>query len=239
MANKAGSTAKKAAAVEKDPEVKIENALGKTELFFEKNWKILTTVGVAILVLAGAIYGYQAFYKAPQGKKAADAMYVAQQLFDQEDYATALKGDGNNLGFADIADNYGGTRQASLAAHYAGICFMQEGDLDSALEYLSKYKATKGAPNGLVNAENEGLKGDIYVQKGDYVSAIKHFEKAAAAADNIATTPLYLKKLGLAYEAAGDYAAAVKAYHRVSDEYPASLEARESEKFASAAEQKM
>ncbi len=238
MAKQAGTTAKKAA-VEKDPEAKIENALGRTELFFEKNWKTLTTVGVAILVLAGAIYGYQIFFKAPQGKKAADAMYVAQQFFAQEDYATALNGDGNNLGFADIVDSYGSTHQGHLAAHYAGICYMHEGDLDSALEYLSKYKATKGAPNTLVNAENEGLKGDIYVQKGDYATAITHFEKAVAAADNVATTPFYLKKLGLAYDASGDYAAAVKAYRRVSDEYPASFEARDIEKYASAAEQKL
>ncbi len=238
MAKQAGSTAKKAA-VEKDPEVKIENALGRTELFFEKNWKTLTFIGVAVLVLAGAIYGYQIFYKAPQGKKAADAMFVAQQLFAQEDWATALGGDGNNLGFADIAASYKGTRQASLAAHYAGICCMQNGDLDSALEYLSKYKATKGAPNSLVNAENEGLKGDIHVQKGDYATAAKHFEKAVAAADNMVTAPMYLKKLGLTCEALNDYAAAVKAYRRVSDEYPTSLEARDIEKYASAAEQKL
>ena len=239
MVKQAGTTAKKAAAAEKDPEVKIENALGKTELWFEKNWKMLSTVGVAILVLAGAIYGYQVFYKAPKGKKAGDAMFVAQQLFAQEEWATALNGDGNNLGFADIVDSYGGTRQATLAAHYAGICCMREGDLDTALEYLSKYKATKGAPNSLVNAENEGLRGDIYVQKGDFAAAAKHFEKAVNAADNMLTAPMYLKKLGLAYEAVNDYAAAVKAYRRVSDEYPASLEARDIEKFASAAEQKM
>lgn len=239
MAKQAGAKNNKAAEVEKDPEVKIENALGKTEIFFEKNWKLLTTIAVAILVLVGGAYAYQGLYQAPRGKKAGDAMFVAQQLFAQEDYATALNGDGNNLGFAEIADTYSGTPQARLAAHYAGICYLKEGDADTALEYLGKYKAAKGAPNSLINAQNEGLKGDIYVDKGDYATAVNHYRKAVDASDNVLTTPVYLKKLGMTHDVMGNYAEAVKAYRRVADEYGASLEARDIEKYASAAEQKM
>lgn len=235
------STAPKVKAVqtEKDPEVKIENALGKTEAWFEKNWKTLAIIVAAILVAAGIVYAYEGLYKIPRGKKAADAMFVAQQLFAQQDYATALNGDGNNLGFAEVADTYNGTPQGRLAAHYAGICYVKEGDLDGALEYLSKYKPSRGIPNAIINAQNEGLKGDIYVQKGDNATAVKHLRKAVEAADNMLTAPTYLKKLGLALEATGDYAGAVEAYRRVSDEYPMSLEARDIEKFASAAEQKL
>ncbi len=225
--------------VEKDPEVKIENALGKTEAWFEKNWKTLTACLVGALVIAAAIYGYEALYKAPRGKKAADAMYVAEQNFIAGEYATALNGDGTAPGFVDVVDSFGGTPQARLAAHYAGICYLKAGELDNALSYLAKYKPTKGSPNTIINAQNEGLKGDIYVQKGDYATAINHFRKAVDASDNVLTTPIYLKKLGLALEATGDYAAAVKEYRRVADDYPTSLEARDIERFAAAAEQKL
>jgi tetratricopeptide (TPR) repeat protein len=166
-------------------------------------------------------------------------MFVAEQQFAAGEWATALNGDGNNLGFADVVASYGGTRQARLAAHYAGICSLQEGDLDGALEYLGKYRAVRGVAGEVINAENEGLKGDIYVQKGEYATAAGHFRKAVDAADNILTTPMYLKKLGLALEAAGDYAAAVESYRKVTDRYPASLEARDIEKLAAAAEQKL
>jgi tetratricopeptide (TPR) repeat protein len=230
---------KKPAHAQKDPEVQIESALGKTELWFEKNWKLLTTVVVAILVIAGGVYSWYQFYQVPQGQKAGDAMFVAQQLFATGDYATALNGDGNNLGFAEVADSYKSTPQGRLAAHYAGICYLQEGDPDAALDYLSRYKATKGAPNGLVNAQNEGLKGDIFVDKDDLASAITHYRKAVELSDNALTAPTYLKKLGLALEATGNYAEAVKTYRRVANEYPTSLEARDIEKFASAAEQKL
>ncbi len=227
------------AQTEANPEVKIENALGKTEEWFEKNWKTLAIVLAAVLVVAAGVYAYEGLYKIPRGKKAADAMFVAEQLFIAEDYTTALNGDGTNLGFLDVVASYGGTSEGRLAAHYAGICYLKTGELDSALEYLGKYRAVRGVPGAIVNAENEGLKGDVYVQKGEYATAVSHFRKAVDAADNILTTPMYLKKLGLALEAAGDYAGAVDAYKRVSENYPASFEARDIEKFASAAEQKL
>jgi tetratricopeptide (TPR) repeat protein len=230
---------KKPTQAQKDPEVQIESALGKTELWFEKNWKVLTGVLVAILVVVAGVYAWQELYKAPQGKKAGDAMFVAQQLFADGDWATALNGDGNNLGFAEVADTYKNTPQGRLAAHYAGICYLKTGDADAALDYLSRYKATKGAPNTLVNAQNEGLKGDIYVDKDDLATAITHYRRAVDASNNVLTTPIYLKKLGMAYDATGNYAEAVKAYRRIADDYPTSLEARDIEKYASAAEQKL
>jgi tetratricopeptide (TPR) repeat protein len=241
MAKRKSATPKKpvAAQTQHDPEASIENALGKTELWFEQNWKTVTICLAAVLIVAAGIYGYEGLYKIPRGKKAADAMFVAEQLFVAEDYSTALNGDGTNLGFVDVATTYGGTREGRLAAHYAGVCYLKAGELDNALEFLGKYRAVRGVAGSVVNAQNEGLKGDVYVQKGDNVAAVKHFRNAVDAADNILTTPLYLKKLGLALEATGDYAGAVAAYRSVTEKYPSSLEARDIEKLASAAEQKL
>jgi tetratricopeptide (TPR) repeat protein len=240
MAKRKSTAPKATAAVtEKDPEMQIENALGQTEMWLEKNWKQIAIAIAAVLIVIGGIYGYKEFIQAPQGRKAADAMFVAEQHYIAGEYNTALEGDGTNLGFVDVVATYGGTAQGRLAAHYAGICFLKEGDYDSALEFLSKYKPVRGVPGTIINAENEGLKGDAYVQKSDYAAAAGHFRKAADTADNILTTPMYLKKLGLALEAAGDYAGAVEAYKEVSDKYSTSLEARDIEKFAAEAQQKL
>ncbi len=229
----------KASQSEKDPEAQIENALGKTEQWFEKNWKALTTAVAAVLIITAGIFAYDTFIRTPKSNRAADAMFVAEQLFIAGDWATALNGDGRNLGFVDVVASYGGTREARLAAHYAGICYLRQGELDNALEYLGKYRAVKGVPGEVINAENEGLKGDILVQKGDYATAVGHFRSAVDATDNVFTTPMYLKKLGLALEAIGDYAGAVAAYQRVVDHYPGSLEARDIDKLVFAAEQKL
>ena len=53
----------------------------------------------------------------------------------------------------------------------------------------------------------------------DNAEAAKTFEKAAKAADNAEFSPLYLKKAGLAYEAAGDNASALKVYQSIRDNW--------------------
>lgn len=236
MANKANAASK--AVEEKDPEVKIENALGRTEIFFEKHWKMITTVVVILLVVVGGIYLYKGLYIAPQQEKAANAMFAAQQMMIAEDLDAALNGDGNNAGFLEIADRFGGTPQGKLAAHYAGIIYLKNGELDEALTYLNKYRSTKGVPNTVVNAQNEGLKGDVYVQKGELATAVKYYQNAVAEADdNSMIVPVYLKKLGLAQLAMGENTAAVESFRRIADQFPGSLEARDIEKYAAAAEQ--
>jgi tetratricopeptide (TPR) repeat protein len=232
-------SAPKGKAVElKDPEIKIEDALSRTESFLESNWKAISIVLAVIVLVIGGYYAYRGLYLAPRMEKASVAMFVAQHVFADGNYEEALNGDGNNVGFLEIVSKYGDTPQGKLAAHYAGICYLNEGDLDAALTFLSKYSPSRGVPNTLINAQNEGLKGDVYVQKGDYQGAVKHFERAVKASDNTLTTPTYLKKAGLAYEALGDYATAVKLYTRISDEYPTSIEGRDIDKYIGAAEQK-
>ena len=160
-------------------------------------------------------------------------MYVAQFRFEQAnaDYELALNGDEEGAGFLDIIDQYGSTPAGNLAAQYAGICYMKLGDWDNAAKYLAKYKATKGVPNEVVNAENLGLQGDVCVQKGDYKKAISFFEKAAKVSDNDFTTPYYLKKAALAYMALGDKESAKKLFKQISIQYATSLEARDAENY--------
>ena len=227
MANKKNVT------VEAQIDQEIEAAVDKTQDFFDKNGKTITYVLIAIVAVVAAIFGYQKFVKEPRAEKAAAAMYMAQFRFEGEnaDYELALNGDEEGAGFLDVIEQYGSSPAGNLAAQYAGICYMKLGDWDNAEKYLAQYKATKGVPNAVVNAENLGLQGDVKVQKGDYKKAAALFEQAAAVADNNFTTPLYLKKAALAYEAAGDTAAALKTYKRIATEYAASVEARDAEKM--------
>lgn len=227
MANKKNVT------VEAQIDQEIEAAVDKTQDFFDKNGKTITYVLIAIVAVVAAIFGYQKFVKEPRAEKAAAAMYMAQFRFEGEnaDYELALNGDEEGAGFLDVIEQYGSTPAGNLAAQYAGICYMKLGDWDNAEKYLAQYKATKGVPNAVVNAENLGLQGDVKVQKGDYKKAAALFEQVAAVADNNFTTPLYLKKAALAYEAAGDTAAALKTYKRIATEYAASVEARDAEKM--------
>ena len=96
--------------VQKDEErlEQIESTLGKTEMFIEKNRNtIMVFLGIIIVVVL-AIFGVKKFIFEPREAEAQTAIFHAEQLFENDDYATALNGDGNNAGFMDIINEYGG-----------------------------------------------------------------------------------------------------------------------------------
>lgn len=226
---KANSKPKKGEHV--DPEEKIENALDKTELFFQRYTKQLLIALLAVIVLVGGYFAYEYLFARPRAVKASESMFVAQQLFAEENHAAALEGDGGNAGFLDVVDQYGSTRSGRLAAHYAGICYLKLGDMDAAMDYLSRYKPVKGAPGVIVNAQNFGLKGDIYVERGDYAKAADQYVKAVDAADNVLSTPYYLRKLAFVYGEQNKIQEAIDVCERIKTQYASSLEARDIDKL--------
>jgi len=214
-------------------EESIGIAMSRTELFFEKNGKALT-LGLIVLVLLGGLWvGYRNLVSKPRHEKAAELLAQAQNKFeaDDADYTVALNGDDNGAGFLEVIERYGSTPAGNLAKHYAGICYLKEGDLKNAAAYLAKYTPVKGIPGSVVNAQNYGLQGDIAVDEGNYKEAVKFFEKAVEAADNNATAPIFLMKAGRAYKALGDTAKAKECFERIATAYPSSFEARDIEKY--------
>lgn len=214
-------------------EESIGTAMSRTELFFENHGKALLLGLVVIVLLGGLAVGYRNLVVKPRHEKAAELLAQAQNRFaaNDADYAAALNGDDNGAGFLEVIERYGSTPAGNLAKHYAGICYLKEGDLKNAADYLAAYSPVKGIPGVIVNAQNYGLQGDIAVDEGDYKQAVKFFEKAVAAADNNATAPLFLMKAGRAYKAMGDNAKAKACFERIATAYPNSFEARDIDKY--------
>ena len=154
---------------------------------------------------------------------------------ENENYATALNGDDTNPGFIDIVSKYGSTKSGKLAAYYAGLCYMKEGDYNNAIEYFKKYTNDDKilAPMAL------GLTGDCYLQLGDNQNAVSYYEKATKNSPNDFTTPMYLVKLGMTYEIMGNNAKALEAYKTLKKDFPQSNEAFEISKNIANLEQKM
>lgn len=217
----------------KQQEAAIGEAVSKTEAFFENHSKAFVWGIVALFVVVGGVYGYRKAIVEPRAEKASELIAEAQYRFEQENpnYELALNGDENGAGFLDVIEQYGSTPAGNLAKHYAGICYLKSGDFATALEYLKKFSPVKDLPGQIVNAQNIGLQGDIAVENGDYEAAVKLFEKAAKSSDNLYTTPLYLRKQGLALKALGRNAEATAAFEKILAAYPASIDAREAEKL--------
>ena len=94
-------------------EIKNENAeavveaVSKTEKFFNENGKLLAGICAGVVVLAAVIFCWVKFVHQPKVEEAQGQMAYAEQVFRAGDYQTALNGDGNTLGFAQIIEEYG------------------------------------------------------------------------------------------------------------------------------------
>ena len=141
-----------------EPET-LGDAMNKTELFFEKNGRMMSYIFLGLLILAALIFGYRSLLIQPRAEKAAEMIAEAQNRFDSEtpDFELALQGDANGAGFLDVIEQYGSTPSGNLAKHYAGICYLRTGDLENAAKYLAKYSPVKGIPGSLINAQNSSL----------------------------------------------------------------------------------
>lgn len=198
----------------------IESTLGKTEMFIEKNQKIITIVVAAIVVVVLAIFGVKKFVMEPREAEAQTAIFRAEQLFENDDYATALNGDGNNAGFLDIISEYGGTKTGNLARYYAGICYLNTGDFNNAIKYLGEFKGK----DQIVKPLAKGAMGDAYLELDNAAEAAKCYETAGKEPANSFTSPMFLMKAGLAYEMTGNYQKALEMYKAIKSDYPNSNE---------------
>ncbi len=223
--------------VQKDEErlEQIESTLGKTEMFVEKNRNTIMVVLGIIIVVVLAIFGVKKFIVEPREAEAQTAIFRAEQLFENDDYATALNGDGNNAGFMDIINEYGGTKTGNLARYYAGICYLNTGDFENAIKYLGEFKGK----DQIVRPLATGAMGDAYLELDNAAEAAKCYEKAAKESANSFTSPMFLMKAGLAYEMVENYQKALDMYKTIKAEYPNSNEGFSIEKYIAYVEAKL
>lgn len=212
-------------------EIKNENAeavveaVSKTEQFFQKNGKLLTYICIAVIALCAAVFCWYRFAYQPKVEEAQGQMALAEQTFRAGDFQTALNGDGNVLGFAQIIDEYGAKAGKSVF-FYAGVCELQNGNYESAIKYLQSYNGN----DEILAARATACIGDAYVGLEDYSKALTYFEKAAGIADNMFAAG-YLLKAGAVAEKLGDNAKALSFYETIKDQYPQSMEAYEIDKY--------
>lgn len=219
MAKKTNNTEEKIMAV--------EEALSKSEIFIEKNQKVLTIILGSIALLVLAFFGFQRFYLIPQEKEAQSQMFMAEKYFEQDSLKLALNGDGNYAGFLQIIEDYGMTKSAKLANYYAGIIYLNDGKYQEAIDHLEKFTIK----DEMVSPMAKGAIGDAYMEMGKGDKAAEYYLKAADLNKNDFTTPVFLQKAAWAFEDLGKKEDALKTYERIRVEYPRSAEARDIEKY--------
>jgi tetratricopeptide (TPR) repeat protein len=204
--------------VENKSVIENQEVLQEKVLGFE-NWleKHPKTIGGILALLLLAVAGYFGFnyYKDSQDAEAQKEMFQAVYYFEADSLKLALNGDGNNLGFIDIIEEYKFSNAANLAHFYAGVCYMKQGNYDAAILYLEDYSSN----DLLVQPRAYSLIGDAYMELLKYDDAVKYYNKAAGYEPNKFYTPNYLMKAAVAYEKLNQNDKAKEAYDKIITEF--------------------
>lgn len=202
------------------------------QLFFENNKKMVTYVGGGLVVMIAAILYYKLMYIPEKEKEATNELYWAQTYFEKDSFEIALKGGKSvnaisgtkpMMSLEQIADEYSMTKSGNLANYMAGICYLRTGKFEKAIEFLSKYNGK----DEMVSSIAIGAIGDANMELNKVDEAVKFYLKAADNSNNNFTTPIYLKKAGLAYELKGNFSEAINVYERIRKEYGTTDEGKE------------
>jgi tetratricopeptide (TPR) repeat protein len=204
----------------------VEETLTRTEHFLEENYKpLLITLGIIVVLVGLGWLGKM--YMGKRNDEAQSQIYQAEKYLEMDSLNLALNGDGNYLGFLDIIKDYRFTNTGNLARYSAGICYLQLGKYQEAIDYLDKYSKK----DKVIGSMAIGATGDAYVESGNTDKGIAKYIEAADFAKNSFNTPVFLMKAAELYELNGKFSEALKIYERIESEYPESTEGTTVEKY--------
>lgn len=183
--------------------------------FFDRQRKLVYGIIAGIVVVVLLVVGY-VLYQNRQQERAVELLGSVVQLYEQGQYNEALNGVEGTTGLLEIADDFGGTDAGNLAAFYAADALFRLGEYDRSLEYFRAYDPDKS----LIGASAIAGQAAIYEIKGDYKRAGDLYRRAALFFENELRSPEYLLQAGRAYEQAGAYGDAQKAYDEIVDRFP-------------------
>jgi TolA-binding protein len=204
--------------------VDVQEVYTKTEMFVDRNRKMLSIVLGGVALLFCIFYGYRYLVVIPKEKEAMNNIWKAQLYFENDSLDLALNGDDLYPGFEDIAIDFEGSKTGQLANYYLGIIHRDQGDYELALENFEKCDFDDDAIGVLAMANV----GDMHVELGDLESGAVWMNKAATRAKSTTSAnysaPLVLFKYGVVLLELERFAEAKAVFEDIRDNYPEATE---------------
>lgn len=183
----------------------------------------------AIIVVGGGYLAYKYLVKAPKEKKAAEAIFKAEEYYRMDSLKLALNGDGQYPGFEKVISQYGGTDAGNLAKFYAGASYLKLGDLNKAVKYLKEFSSSADQ----VSARAYKLLADAYADQGKNADALSNYKKAAHQfeTDEQSSAEYLFLAAYFADRVMNDKKAAIDLYKELKKNYSQTQYAAEADKF--------
>ncbi len=214
---------------QEETHVVIERAKG----FWAKYSKPVTYVGLIVILAIGGWYGYKNFIKLPKEKKANEAIFPAESLFDKmatsgfnkDSVNIVLNGgslDGAIItGLLKVISSYDGTNAGNRAKYMTGACYLQIKQFDKAVKYLKDFDG-----NGASQVQSKAyvMLGHAYAEQKKTDDALDYYKKAAVVNEKDEFISADALMLAASYaDAMGKSKDAVELYQKLKDKYPTSI----------------
>ena len=209
----------------------LDETASRSEQWVEKNQRIIFSGLIAVAAVILGFLAYNKYVMEPKEKEAANELAFPKSYFEQAQnnaaeadslYALSLNGADGKYGLVDIADTYSSTKAGNLAKYMSGIAYLNTGDYENAIKYLSDFSSD----DEMLSAIALGNIGDAFIEINQPDEALEYYLKAAELRDNNFTTPFYLFKAGQTAMDLGKFSDAERYFTRIKEEYVKSEEAK-------------
>ncbi len=207
--------------IKQEQVLNVEEAVSRSEAFFNKNKKAVTLVVVGVVALIAAWVLVSHFVVTPREQKAAEALFMGEKYFQEGNYETAI------VEFEAVMADHKCTKAANLAKAYAGISNAKLGNYEEAIDILKSFKGN----DAMVAPSVLAALGNCYAQVGEEAQAAATLVKAAKKADNNLLSPAYLIQAGQIFEKLGKKSDALKVYNEIKNKYYGSVQSMDIEKY--------
>ena len=211
----------------------FDETLAASKTFYEKHKYAIIYGGLAVLAIIIAALLIHQFYITPRNLRANESIFYAEQLFTEGNYEKALNGDGENLGFLGVIDQYGSTKAGNIACLYAAKCYAATDKFQEAIDMLDKFD---GCGDAMISPAAIALKGNCYAELGQNDKAAELLLKAAKQADNNTLSPTCLLQAGQIFLAQGQKDKALDCFKQIKEKYQQSNLYYEIDKYIEAAQ---
>lgn len=211
----------------------FDETLAASKTFYEKHKNAILYGGGGVLAVIIAALMIHQFYITPRNNRANESIFYAEQLFNDGNYEKALNGDGENLGFLGVIEQYGSTKAGNIACLYAAKCYAETDKFQEAIDMLDKFDDCGDA---MISPAAIALKGNCYAELGQNDKAADFLLKAAKKADNNTISPTCLLQAGQIFLAQGQKDKALDCFKQIKDKYQQSNVFYEIDKYIEAAQ---
>lgn len=180
------------ATTETNTAAKETDTLAAAKGFWDKYSRPIIYVGGAIIVLLVGYLSYKEFVVAPKEIKASEQIFAAENVFDKM-AASGFNKDSVNLvinggelegkkivGVLKTINEFGGTAAGNRAKYIAGASYLQIGEFEKAIKYLSDFNG-----NGATQVQSMAYKmiADAHAEQKKTADALNFYKKAATVLD--------------------------------------------------------